>query len=321
MTEKGRGPLKPTVISPPDRSRKAAREPAVARHEDAAEGAAQIPVKPTAIAGVERKRIAVDAGALRTLSPGLAGATVEAALRLLATFVAEKASERRAILWGHDLQRAHNDLVAETLTLSQAPVLRKAETYIRRMMDILAAIDIMAVCGHGNGGLGRYFKGMNDKIDSPAELSAAQAELDLLVRHMNEALDELLDLKDQLQRQVRKFEEIGEDADAAALAALFLSRHLQKDKAAVAQCFLERSMSLTQTVAQIRENNAVREIQIEQPVRMVGAIQNVVLVSMPDLLASIASVTSLTARKASLSPTEAGELNYKLRDFLNRLAS
>jgi hypothetical protein len=310
--------LKPTVVVPPAAKRKRAKATDTSAGHTSVTSA---PSKPTMVDGVERKRLPVTAGDLRQLSPGVHAVVVEKALRLLAGFVLERANERKAVLWGHELQQEHSDLVAQTLTLSQAPVLRKVQGYLGRMIDILQAVDIMAVCGHGDGAFGRYFKGMNAKIDRAEELDAARLELDQLVRHMSDAFTELLDLKEKLEQQARQFEEIATQAEAAALAALFLAQYLRAGNTGLAERFTERSMSLTQTLAQVRQNAAIREIQIEQPIRMVGAIQNVVLVTMPDFLASIATVVTLTARKANLTPTEAGELNYKLRDIINRLAT
>src|SRR5690606_5063504 len=85
--------------------------------------------KPTAITGTERKRVPVEAGDLRQIALGVDNRTVEQAMRLIASFVVEKTNERKAIMWGHDLQRSHSELAAETLALSQTPTLRKVEGY------------------------------------------------------------------------------------------------------------------------------------------------------------------------------------------------
>ena len=316
---------KPTVFEPsPDARRTRGRpdETPTAQERTARQPSALPKLeKPTAITGTERKRIPVEAKDLRQIAPGVDNRIVEQAMRLIASFVVEKASDRKAIMWGHDIQRSHSELATETLALSQAPTFRKVEGYLGRMMDILRAVDIMAACGYDSSVFGQYLKGVNARIDRPEELSAAQTELDQLVRYMSAALDELLDLKDKFERHAGKLEAIASEIEASALAALFLSRYLQKEKASAAQRFLERSMSLTQTLAQIREGAAIREIQIDHPIRLVGAIQNVALVAMPDLLAGIATVVSLDARKTRLSQTEAGELNYKLRDIITRLAT
>ncbi len=310
-----RNASRPTLFTPPGGAK--AVSPAAA-----VPGKTRVVAAPTAMPGVERKRIPVDAGDLRKLAPGAAPDVLEEAARLLQTFVAETATDRSAVSWGYDLQKAYSDLVSETLALSQSGVLRKADGYLRRMMDILGSIDLAAVCGvdSGAGIVGKYLRKITKKIDSPEELEAARTELDQLVRLMSASFDELLNLKDKLERHAGKIGELGGEVEAAALAALYLSDYLQKEegKAPLSQRFTERSMSLTQTLAQIRGGAAIRDIQIEQPLRLVGAIQNVALVMVPGLLGSLASLLTLV-RNRKPTPTEAGELADQLRNILDQL--
>lgn len=316
----GRRALRPTVLpasSAPTRGGSRERIP------DAKAAGAPAPAPPavrtpTAIPGVERRRIAVTIRDLKALSPGAAMAVYERALKLVSTFVVEKSAERTAILWGHERQKAYGDLVTATLALSQAPLLRRVDGYLTRMMDILGSIDLMAVCGYGNGGLARLFSGVNDKVDTPEELRTAQAELDQLVGYLGVALHDLLDLKDKLEHHSREVADIGVELEASALAALFLARRFQQEKGGLAQRFTERSMSLTQTVAQIRSGDPMRAIQIEQPVRLVRAVQEVALVMLPGLLASLASALTLLGRNR-LTLTQAGELTHQLRTILRAL--
>ncbi|CAN7739362.1 hypothetical protein [Neorhizobium sp. LjRoot104] len=277
--------------------------------------------KPTAIPGVERKRIAVELSDIRKLSPLARPEVLEQALRLIQSFVVESARDRQAVLWGHRLQQDYGDLVSRTLELSQADVLKKATGYIGRMTDILGAIDIKAVCGTSSaaGILGEYFKKANSRIDTASELQAARIELDQLVRLMGEALELLLSFKETLELHARRIEDMGDEAEASALAASFLSDHLRVSRPPLSQRLLERAMSLTQTVAQIRSGASMREMQLEQPLRLIGAIQNVALVMVPGFLGSIASLTTMLENNRKLTPTEAGELSYQLRNILQQL--
>jgi len=276
--------------------------------------------QPTAVPGAERKRIDVTVRDLQALSPGAAAGVYEHARALVRAFVVDKASQRKAILWGHDLQQAHGDFVTEMLALARSPVLRHVEGYLARMMDILGSIDLMAVCGHGdNSVVRRLFKGINRRIDTSGELVKAQAELEQLLALMSAALEPLLDLKDQLLRLSRSMERTATQVEAAAIGSLYLSEHFRQNDAALAQCFVERSMSLTQTLAQMRRAGSTRELQIEQPIRLIGAIQNVAMVVMPAFIGSIASIATLRASKTTVSPTEAGELAYRLQDIISQL--
>lgn len=343
------GKLRPTVISPPARKirtpvvksdEQSQAEPPVGRpvmamrdirtansgvpsRPDLLAAPGSVALKPTAIPGVERKRIAVELADLRKLSPQARPSVLERALRLVQTFVVEGVSDRQAVLWGHRLQQDYSDLVSRTLELSQAGVLKRVTGYIGRMTEILGSIDLEAVCGGApaSGMLGQYLKKMNRKIDTPEELEAARIELDHLLKLMGEALEQLLLLKETLEQHSRRMEEIGEEVEASALAAEFLSVHLRKGQPALSHRCLERSMSLTQTVAQIRGSTSTRGVQIEQPLRLIGAIQNVALVMVPGWLGSIAALGAMLEGKRKLTPTEAGELAYQLRNIIQQLTA
>ncbi len=317
--------LRPTVIGHAGASLRKAADSA-ALPERTPTPASRVPAstavvrQPTVIPGAQRKRIEVTIHDLQALSPGADAVVYEQAQAWVGGLVLERASQRKAILWGHDLQKGHADQVAEMLALARSPVLRQVEGYLARMMDILESIDLMAVCGRGGKGIvGRLFQGVNNRIDTPGEMADAQAELEQLLALMGAALDALLDLKDRLLRLSRSMEETAGQVEAAAIGALFLSERLHPDNAAIAQRFAERSMSLTQSLTLIRQASSTRELQIAQPIRLIGAIQNVALVAMPSFIGSLAIVTALAAGKAAISPTEAGELDYRLRDIIDKL--
>ncbi len=317
--------LRPTVIGPTGaslRSPAASSPPLGPAPEPARRVPAASPVtrQPTAIPGAQRKRIEVTMRDLQALSPGAAAGVYKEALALLGEFVVDKVSQRKAILWGHDVQKSYGDRVTEMLALARSPVLIRVEGHLARMMDILGSIDLMAVCGHGGSSVvGRLFQGINRRIDTPGELARAQAELEQLLALMGAALDPLLDLKDRLLRLAGSMERAAEQIEASALGALFLSGRLPQDDAELAQRFAERSMSLTQTLAQMQQAGSTRDLQIEHPVRLISAIQNVALVMMPAFIGSIASIAALGGRNTSVSPTEASELAYRLRDMIDKL--
>lgn len=311
MDEEAPGKLRPTIVTPPARGAK----PSVS---EAARPPTPTVLQPTAINGTARRRIAVTVGDLCRLSPGATKVVIDRALALLEGFVVEKASERKAILWGHGLQMDHGNAVTESLALAQAPVMRRMQGHIARMLEILGAFDVMAVAQSGNG-IGGLLRSLNTRIDTVDELAAARAEIDQIIRLMGNGLDELLDLRERLEKNAGVLETIAGEAEAAALAALYLSDHLRPTAPAIADNFLSRSMSLTQTLTQIRGNSSIRDMQRQHPIEIIGAIQNATLVSMPDFLASLAAINALGLRDAVLSPTQANELNYKLHDIIQQL--
>lgn len=318
-TKTGKGlqeeaPVRPTVMATASVGKRNSRAPATPQRPEAVK-------KPTAIPGVERKRIMVELADLRRLSSQAKPSVLEKALRLVQTFVVKGSSDRQAVLWGHSLQQDYSNLVSRTLELSQVEVLRRVTGYIGRMIEILGSIDLEAVCGvvASSGMLGQYFKKVNRKIDTPEELDVARIELDQLVRLMGEALEQLLSFKETLEQHARRIEEVGDEVEASALAAEFLAAHLREGQQALSRRFLERSMSLMQTVAQIRGNTSIREVQIEQPLRLIGAIQNVALVMVPGWLGSIAALSAMLDGRRKPTATEAGELAYQLRNIVQQL--
>ena len=101
--------LRPTVIGTPGASlRTPAR--AVPQAQDVLSPPRRVPAatpvvrQPTAIPGAERKRIEVAVRDLQALSPGAVAGVYEQARALVGAFAVDKASQRKAILWGHDLQ-------------------------------------------------------------------------------------------------------------------------------------------------------------------------------------------------------------------------
>ena len=63
----------------------------------------------------------------------------------------------------------------------------------------------------------------------------------------------------------------------------------------------------------------MRALQIEQPLRLVAAIQNVALVTVPGLLGGIAALAAMLEERRQVTPTQAGELAYQLRTILQQL--
>ncbi|MGB3928593.1 MAG: hypothetical protein WBL20_06495 [Sphingobium sp.] len=314
--------LRPTIIGPVAGTRPRKRAGTVERVPGAENPLRPSPIAiPTVIPGVERKRIAVSAVDIERLSPGLSAEVAARAVRLVEGFVVEGARDRQVTMWGHAVQRDYADIVSRVLTLSQNDVMERVRGYVGRMITLLDAIDLEAVCGAGQsaGLFGRFFRSAGGRIDSSSELGAARLELDQLVRLTGEALEPLLTLKDALEEQSRRIDVVGKDIEATTLAAAFLSEYLAKDQPGLSRRFLERSMSLTQTLIQIRGSQPLRGSQVEQPLRLIAAIQDVVLVALPGWLGAITALTTASSAGRRLTPTETGELQHQLRTILQQL--
>ena len=312
MTQEKPGPLRPTVVKAPAagaRGKKAAARPA------ATPAAAQ----PTAIEGVRPERIDVRTDELRELSADASEAVCEEATRLLQALTVAMLSQRRAEVWGQEVQKACQDRFGGSAAPVSAPFIEQARVDLARMADILEAIDLKAVCGHAKGGLvGGLARSIKRKIDTPAKLAGALDELRSLLQRMHAGFDRLLTLKEGLRQRASAFEQLQVEVEAAALAALFLSRRLAGQSPTLAQRFAERSMSLGATLSQTRQGDSAYRTHIDQPLQLINAIQNVALVRMPGLITEMASLQAL-AKARHAFPAEALNMSYRLRDILNQL--
>lgn len=312
MTRDKPGPLRPTVVKAPA---------AGARGKKAAAGSASAPAaaQPTAIEGVRPERIDVRADELRALSADASEAVCEEATRLLQALTVAMLSQRRAALWGQEAQKACQDRFGGSAAPVSAPFIEQARADLTRMADILEAIDLKAVCGHAKGGLlGGLARSINRKIDTPAKLAGALGELRLLLQRMHAGFDRLLALKGGLQQRASAFEQLQVEVEAAALAALLLSKRLAGQSPALAQRFAERHMSLGATLAKTRQGDGAYGTHVEQPLQLISAIQNVALVRMPGLITEMATLQAHAKAKHAF-PAEALNMSYRLRDILNQL--
>lgn len=306
--------LRPTIIKPAPRPRR----PAGGAPARQVAGSGKL--APTAIPGVQRKRLDVSAADLKRLAPLASAEVVRKALVQLEQFVLQNATERTAILWGHGLQEEYGRTVSRMLDLSRRPELEKAAGYVRRMTEILSSIDLEAVRS-GGGGLGQYFKRLNDRVDTVAELDAARTELDQLIALMAASLDPLLTLKGKIEQEALATEGLANDIKSAALAADYLSNLPALQTSGLTRIFLDRSLGLTRTLAQIRETSTLRSAQAGQPLSIISAIQNVALVTVPGWLSSLAAITAVLGGQRAPTPTETGEIDHRRRVILQELKS
>ncbi len=313
-------PLRPTVMkAPPPRERTEKKEkPAPAAAPAMAPDAPPATVSgPTTVSGTRRERIEATLGAIQALSPASSVNTCKAAAQMIEAFPVGKANDRRAVLWGHELQKSYSERITKTLALAQEPLIEQARTHVARMMEILGAIDLMAVYGHGKSGIfGALTRSMNNSIDTAEELESALSELRLLVDRLGTAIERLLGLADRVREHADVIRQLESDMQAAAVAAVFLSDYFAHEQLELAQRFTDRAMSLTASIVQLQQGETVRRIQIEQPLQLINTIQNVALVALPAFIANLTGLLTAT-KKASF--TEASDASHQLRDILMQL--
>ncbi|MCR4341261.1 MAG: hypothetical protein NUW01_15395 [Gemmatimonadaceae bacterium] len=278
--------------------------------------------QPTAVPGKQRVRIAVTGDDIMMRNPHMLPEIRERAVMLILAVNVDDTSDRVAILWGHDAQKAYATLVEQSLTLSQSELLATVMRYVNRMTELLSSIDLKRVCGLDSGGMFSFLRRTTKSIDTPEELETARVELSQLVSLMHQSIDPLLALKEKIEAVSTQTEQLGFDIEALAEAGAFVADHLSaKDpaKASFAQRFMERSGSLTQSLAQIRSGGSVREMQVEHPLRLITAVQHATLVAMPGWLSSITTILSMLRSARKPNVTEVDELGVGTRKIIEGL--
>lgn len=273
---------------------------------------------PTAVAGTERKRLDVTPADILALAPAAGSALVADVLRLLQAVVIEDAGERQAILWGHQLQTDYSQAVTRMLDLTQSDVLARSSSHLSRLIEILSTIDLAAIAGIApRGVIGGLMSRLNTRIDSPGEFGAARVEIEQLVSFLSEATEPLLRVQRELAEQARAMTDFAGSIEASAIAADYLAARLREHKPVLATRYFDRSLSLSQTLAQIRSDEPLRALQTERPHELIASIQNVVLLVVPRWLGSVSALVAAGARTPTA--TEAGQLDYELKKIVQQL--
>lgn len=278
--------------------------------------------QPTTMIGSKRKRLAVTFAELESKNVGTEHEVLNAALDLILITNLDELSDRDVVMWGHELQHRFAGHVTECLTLSQSEDLKNTSRNLARMLEILESIDLQAVFVPQGGILSRFMARSNKKIDTIEELKLACEEIQQLIVLLDKRLDGLLTLKGDLDTVSRKIESVGKEIEMSMIAALYLADYLSQGADAnpvLSQRFAERGMSLTQSLVQIRTSSSMRDIQIEQPLAMIGRVQDVALVLVPGLIGTITSLKMMTEQNQKPTVTTVTELADQLGHIVQKL--
>ena len=234
----------------------------------------------------------------------------------------DKLSDSEVVLWGHEPQQAYGDLISEILTVLQSEPLDKVQKYITRLITILSLIDLVKVCdtSHGGNFLTHMFRNATKAIDTPEELDTAMTEIKELLNLMDKNINPLLLLKNQLENISRKIDETGDELEALSIAAAYLAGYFNSIGNPFYPRFLERSGSLSTSLAQIRSSGQMRKVQIEQPLDLIAIVQGVALVQVPAWLGSIVTVKTMLARNQKPSVTALRELSDQTTNVIKELS-
>lgn len=325
--EEKKGPLRPTVMSlepavsqPVNGDRLAARKPTAMTSSsvERLQGPQTIR-RPTAMVGEVLQQIAITLVDLRTQNTAVKHSVLQDALQQIKSCNPDTLNDRVAVLWGNEVQQAYSELVTSVLDLSQSEVLVIASRRVKRLEDLLGSIRLDSIYKNNGGFFTSIFKKGNQLIETPAALKEALREINELVHLLGKSIDQLLDLKTKFELASSDAEQIRDKAEARSIAALAVANYLSGNQKSLADSFIGRAMALTATCAQIERDGSVRKLQIEQPLKLITVVQNVVLITLPGLIGTIASLQTLMSENNKPTVTHFQEVGDQIATTLKGL--
>lgn len=250
---------------------------------------------PTSMGGQVCERLHVTADELLKLQSTSQQPVIDKAIAILRQVIVSNLKDTDAILWGSGVQKAYGDAASRGLKLAQADVFNKAEEKIARLIEILGSIRLDRVFVESRSMLTRFIRRSSKEIDTPEELKEARVEVQQLVDRLTKKIDVLLKAKTEVEEFSSEVEALRVDAAAWSVAAAYLSGRLKLTSPDLAQRLADRADSLTATCAQILADGTIRKMQVERPMQLITTIQNVVLVTLPGIIAALAAIASASS--------------------------
>ncbi len=282
------------------------------------------PTKPSLLPGKTRQRIPVTLDDLRQLNP-IKEEALEQAIRLIQVIDLDGMTDESAIYWGQASQEEYGQLMSRSLELNQSDVLVDAARHIGRLQELLGEVDLKDIENVGDGLLARLAGNTWEKVSE--EIAARQREFSETTRVLNDKKPQLLETKRSLEEVLRNINKQACEIEAHALAAQFLSNHLKGPgpdpdrRQRLCNILASRSLSLTQTVADIRSAQTLHQSQIEHPLKLIAIIQDTVLVQIPSWVGSYAAVGLSLQSKRQPTKTLLDELGQQLKRIQREIVS
>lgn len=277
----------PTAIKPAD--------PATVKREDK-------PVvieKPSVIpGGVSRKGLEVTKEDLARSFPGTREEILAEAKKILSTVIMEILTEVNCRQWGIKQQERYGELVEETLRLTSSKEIKDSSRHVSRLYALLQELAITFREPEPQGFA--FWK----KRKNPLEVfDSNRTEIEQLSHILRQQLPAISELQAKLEDSSTEFKKLLQQLDAESIAARYLADLLttgNDSRQAFAQRLLDRSLSLSQTVAQIQQGIILRQTTTAEIGKLVSRIQEGVLVALPAWMEQV----SVVQAKSALTETE-----------------
>jgi hypothetical protein len=263
---------------------------------------------PSAIPGTVRRGIEVSIEELSKFFPGTPVETLKKAQEILKRTVLELLTDAQCALWGAETQKRFGDLTERSLQITSANVVQETSRHLSRLYAILQELG-EAFQGKGSGLM--FWK----KENPWEQFQEVSTEIRQLRQLLNQQLPAIIKSETETMSLSGEFEILSLDIDAEGLAGRYLAEKLLKDKDRASQTLMDRSLSLTETVAHIQQGTLLREQAANNIRQLVSRIQDGVLRALPAWIESI----TLTYQTANQTETDIYTLRQGLEGIIQKL--
>ena len=264
--------------------------------------------QPSAVRGTVRKGLEVSVAELEKFFPGTPREILDETQRLLKAVVPGLLTEASCIKWGEPEQRRFSELTEQSVKIVDSPIVQTCLRHTARLRILLSEIGD-ALNGSPEGFLRR-------KADPRREYEERKAEIAQLRQILNTDLPEAANCQTALTSLTAEFEQLERELHARSLSARYLADTLpEAEKPRIVQALMDRSLSLMQTVANIRQGMLMREQVANSFARLTSSIQNALLNELPVWIESV----TFAFQQSSQTPTELYGLKTRLEGILQRL--
>lgn len=264
--------------------------------------------------GVVRKGLEVGVEDLKKQFPANSVETLTAVRDILIKTVLETLTMKISVGWGTKDQERYGKLVKESLALTGSERIRDSQRHLGRLYALLLEV-ATSFRNQDNSGLA-FWK----KWESPLEaFREREAEIDQLSTFLRAVLPDIIDIQAKIDDGAREYVSLSATLEAQSLAAHYLSNLLTNktpEQESLSQRLLERSLSLTQTVAQIKQGDIGRQSMVREIGELISRIQDGVLLKLPAWIEQVGIVQA-----KDLTKTEVYTVQRGLEDVVNQLKS
>jgi stress response protein SCP2 len=237
--------------------------------------------------------------------PGIPRETLREARNVIYNTDVSKLTTIKCASFGEAEQLEYSKLVDDSYLLTSDKHIKESVHHLARLNELLTEL----------AGTFEKKKHFWESGEKPWEkLGKVRPEIDQLKDLLRQALPHLNTINERLSGLNEKSTKVAHVIDIMSVAGQYLSEQLGNDQNR-SSALLSRSMSLTQTAAQMIEGTILRKSSIETVETLVSRIRDTILVMLPSWMDSVAYF----ALQASVTETDLYRARNGITDILQKL--